>query len=162
MEAHVQLEPMNREDTEQAVDLIRVAMNRIEAHFAHRTMDFHFECQSHGLDDGRSYWLHRKGEQIIGLVGLHHYIWGPRENVWLTWFCVAPAVQRQGMGTALLTTAQDTARKLGYRKFFVETYNMTDFAAARAFYERRGFVQAGQITNYLPNHANMIVYLKPL
>jgi GNAT superfamily N-acetyltransferase len=162
MDAPVQLEAMNPGNTEQAVELIRVAMNGIEARFARRTMDFHFGCQTHGLDDGRSYWVYRQGERILGLVGLHHYIWGPRENVWLTWFCVAPAVQRQGLGTALLAAAQDVARKLGHRKFFVETYDMADFAAARAFYEKQGFVRAGQIADYLPNRANMIVYLKLL
>ena len=158
----IQLVQMQRADIDAAVDLIRKSMNGIEARFAHKTMDFHFGCLDHGLNDGRDYYIYRREGRILGLVGLHNYIWGPRENVWLTWFCVHPEVQGQGLGTTLLSAAEAMARKLDYRKFFIETYDMPDFAVARAFYEKRGFALSGKIDDYLPNKAGMIVYLKCL
>ena len=158
----MELSKMIDKDVEPAVELIRKAMNGIEARFAHRTMEFHFACQERGLSDGRDYYVYRKEGRILGLVGLHNYIWGPRENVWLTWFCVHPDIQQQGVGSSLLAAAEGMAKKLGYAKFFVETYDMADFAAARAFYEKQGFERAGQIADYLPNKADMVVYLKRL
>ncbi|MBN1125218.1 MAG: GNAT family N-acetyltransferase [Sedimentisphaerales bacterium] len=156
----IQLQQMQRADIDAAVELIRKSMNGIEARFAHKTMDFHFACLDHGLNDGRHYYVYRKEGQILGLVGLHNYIWGPRENVWLTWFCVHPDMQGKGLGTTLLSNAEAMARKLDYRKFFIETYDMPDFSTARAFYEKQGFTLAGKIEDYLPNKAGMIVYLK--
>jgi GNAT superfamily N-acetyltransferase len=154
------LDPMTEADIEAAASLVRRAMNEDEGRWARRTMDFHFGCRSHGLDDGRSYFVWRLGEQVVGLVGLHHTIWGPEENVWLAWFAVDPDYQGQGLGLKLLSEVERLAEHLGFAKLMVETYEHPDFDRARRFYERNRFEQTGRIDEYLADGSAMIVYAK--
>jgi GNAT superfamily N-acetyltransferase len=158
----ITLERMTDGDIEEAAAFVARCMNEDEGAYARRTMAFHFRCRSCGLDDGRCYYLWRMGNSIDGLVGLHHYVWGPEENVWLAWFAVAPEMRRRGYGRALIGNVERIAVERGYRKLFVETYAGVDFAQARAFYERAGFRRVGSVSGYLPGGEDMVVYGKPL
>ncbi|MBN1360638.1 MAG: GNAT family N-acetyltransferase [Sedimentisphaerales bacterium] len=153
---------MSEGDIDVAAALVARAMNPDEGRWAARTMGFHFGCQAHGLDDGRSYFVKRQGGTLVGLVGLHHAVWGPEENVWLAWFAVDPDWQGKGLGRELLTAVERIAMERGFRKLLVETYEHADFDKARRFYERSGFRRAGEIANYLPDGAPMVVYAKRL
>ena len=149
-------------DVGEAVVLVGRAMNAAEGRWAERTFGYHFACAEHGIDDGRSYFVWRRGRRIAGLVGLHHYLWGPEGNVWLAWFAVEPDLQRQGHGSALLKSIEAIAREAGYRKLLVETYAHSDFDSARQFYASQGFAEAGRIAEYLDDGSDMIVYGKEL
>ena len=153
---------MQESEIEAACGLIGDAMNPAEARWARKTFDFHFNCRTHGLDDGRQYFTHGKEGHMVALAGLHHYAWGPDENVWLAWFAVHPEYQRQGIGKYLLNKLEELAKAQGYLKLFIETYDHPDFDKARQFYEACGFKRAGEINQYLPDSNNMIVYLKNL
>jgi len=153
---------MHVRDCEAACELIATAMNDAEARWARQTFDFHFKCKRNGLDDGRIYFTHSAGSQIIALVGLHHYAWGPDGNVWLAWFAVHPDFQRQGIGSRMLAFIEDQARNRGFRKLFVETYTHPDFDNARRFYQASGFQHAGDIHDYLPGGDDRLVYAKTL
>ncbi len=156
------LEPMGEGDIEAAAGLVARAMNPDEGRWAARTMRFHFGCQAHDLDDGRMYHVFKQGGVIVGLVGLHHVIWGPEQNIWLAWFAVDPDCQGQGLGRKLLTAIERVAVGKGYRRLLVETYEHADFDKARHFYERSGFCRAGHVSDYLPDGSPMIVYAKRL
>jgi len=54
---------------------------------------------------------------------------------------VAPTARRQGIGGALVAGAMSRARGLGAQTMFLEVAD--DNTAARALYDRRGFVQVG-------------------
>ncbi len=156
------LGPMGGGDIDAAAALVARAMNADEGRWAATTMQFHFGCQAHGLDDGRMYYVARENGRITGLVGLHHAIWGPEQNVWLAWFAVDPDCQGRGMGGRLLEAIEGIAFDQGFRKLLVETYEHSDFDQARRFYERNGFRQMGQVRDYLPDGSAMVVYAKPL
>ncbi len=162
LEYDITLEPMAAREGQAVAALVARTMNETEGQFAKRTIDFHFACQDQGIEDGRSYFVWKPEGEIRGVTGLQNYIWGPRENVWLTWFAVEPELQGRGIGTELLYATEKLAWENGYRKFFVETYSGPDFARAREFYEARGFSEYGQVREYLPNGDAMIVYGKPL
>ncbi len=153
---------MREEDIDEAIQLISLAMNEEEGEWARKTMRFHFGCKEYQEVDGRDYFVWRSGQKIKGLVGLHHYIWGPRENVWLSWFAVDPDLQRQGIGRKLLGSIEKIAERKGYTKFLVETYRHSDFDKARAFYTASGFKEMGQISDYLPDGSEMVVYGKKI
>jgi ribosomal protein S18 acetylase RimI-like enzyme len=153
---------MKAGDIRVAAALVGRAMNADEGRWAARTMHFHFACQSHGLDDGRCYYVSKQGGTLRGLVGLHHTVWGPEENVWLAWFAVDPDCQGQGVGRMLLTEIERVAAKQGFRRLLVETYEHPDFDKARRFYKRHGFRRTGQIADYLPDGSSMAVYAKML
>lgn len=161
-ELDIQLEPMAPEEGAPVAELVARSMNEIEGRFAKRTIDFHFSCQDQGIDDGRSYFIWKQQGEIRGVTGLQNYIWGPAENVWLTWFAVEPVLQGKGIGTRLLEMTEAAAWEKGYRKFFVETYSGEDFARARKFYTARGFTEYGRVKDYLPNGDSMVVFGKGL
>lgn len=156
------LREMQAQEIEEACALIAYAMNPDEGTWARKTLDFHFKCQQHGLHDGRHYYTYRPQQRLVALTGLHHYEWGPPENVWLAWFAVHPDFQRQGIGRQLLTAIEQLAIRQGYSKLFIETYDHPDFDRATKFYEACGFQQVGMIDHYLSDAESMIVYLKPL
>jgi len=153
---------MTEGDIETAVALVSRAMNADEGRWADRTMRFHFSCRSHALDDGRTYYVWRQDGAIRGLVGLHHVIWGPEQNVWLAWFAVDPQCQGRGLGRTLLAAAEKTATDQGYRQLLVETYEHSNFDKARRFYANNGFCQAGRIAGYLDDGSAMVIYAKRL
>ncbi len=157
-----QLEAMAEADIDEACLLVSEAMNENEGRWARATMLHHFGCRRHGLDDGRSYFVWRRDGAIRGLVGLHHYVWGPEENVWLSWLAVHPDHQRQGIGSKLMADIEGKAAERGYTKLFVETYDHPDFDVARAFYAAVGFDEAGRVRRYLPDGSDMVVYGKEL
>ncbi|MEJ2397083.1 MAG: GNAT family N-acetyltransferase [Gammaproteobacteria bacterium] len=153
---------MQEKDIGPVCELIARAMNEAEADWARRTFEKHFACQTHGLDDGRQYYTCHAKTDVLAICGLHHYAWGPDDNVWLAWFAVDPDYQRQGIGRRLLAMLEQQARARDYRKLFIETYDHPDFARARAFYEACGFERAGEIAEYLHDSESMLVYLKRL
>jgi len=156
------LRDMSEKDIEEACRVIAESMNGDEARWAERTMGFHFGCSKHGLYDGRHYFVYSVDGRVKALVGLHHWEWGPKENVWLAWFAVEPGAQNKGIGKALLQSAEALARRMGFLKLFVETYSQPEFEKARQFYKASGFEEAGQIKDYLPGSHDMIVFSKNL
>lgn len=127
-----------------------------------KTLDFHFACAAHGIDDGRSYDVLAAGHVIHGVCGLHHYAWGPEDQVWLAWFAVDPDLHGQGWGASMLNHTMDRAQARGYRHCYIETYSSAEFEKARHFYRRQGFEQVGHIRDYMPGQVDMIVFHKDL
>jgi GNAT superfamily N-acetyltransferase len=156
------LEPMTISDTDQAVELIRGAMNDDEAQWARETIVYHFRLSEAGLTDGRSYFVRRDAGRLIGITGLHCYNWGPPENVWLAWFAVHPEYHGSGLGKQLMDGTIELARTKGFQKLFIETYSQDVFHNARLFYEAQGFEMVGRIENYLSDFSAMVVYMKRL
>lgn len=154
--------PMQPSDIEAVASLVSEAMNAEEGQQAENTLRLHFLSVEHGIDDGRKYVVARRDERLVGVAGLHHYVWGPRENVWLAWFAVNPGLVNQGLGGRLLDIVERTAQDLRYTTMFVETYSTTEFTNARRFYTRRGFELAGKVDQYLPGGGDMLIYRKDL
>jgi ribosomal protein S18 acetylase RimI-like enzyme len=153
---------MKEDDLEETVRLVSVSMNVEEAAWARQTMEFYFSCSKHGIDSGRQYYVWRDDGKICGLVGLHRYIWGSEENVWLSWFAVHPKHQDRGIGSTLMDAVKEHAARAGYKKLLIETYDSPTFKKARSFYRARGFRQVGRVENYLPDGSAMIVFAMPL
>jgi len=159
---NINLVRMKKEDIPEAIDLIRITMNQDEADWASRTMHFHFNCAENSLDDGRYYFVWQNDSKVLGIAGLHHCNWGPKENVWLGWFALDRALHGKGLGSKLFDEMVSLAKSMGFKKMFIETYISPTFEKARKFYLNKGFKPAGEIGNYLPDGEAMIVYLKVL
>jgi len=147
-------------DASSVVQLITEAMNADEGLWASKTIKRHFELRNLRINDGRNYTVFEVEDSVVGISGLHHYEWGPTENVWLGWFALDPRFQRRGLGIDMMKKTECVARELGYRKLFIETYNSTTFERAINFYEKYGFNRAGSINEYLPDDSSMLVFLK--
>ncbi len=158
----MQLEVFEQRDLDESITLIARAMDDDEGRWARVTAEFHLACRRNGLNDGRQYWVYREGGVIRGVIGLHHYVWGPSENAWLAWFAVDPTSQGQRKGTEMLSQMENEARRQGFSKLFVETYASDTFEKARHFYSKRGYSKVGQVDQYLPDGSAMIVFMKRL
>ncbi len=156
------MQELDPELADEAAALIGEAMNPDEGAWARVTIGRHFETRANGLVDGRNYFALLLDGALAGLTGLHHYEWGPDENVWLGWFALSPKLQGRGWGVRLMTETERAAKALGYRKLFIETYDTPTFSRAIRFYAKAGFRKAGMIENYLPDGSSMMVFLKEL
>ena len=163
-EPRIELSPMDVADIDAASALVGRAMNADEGRWAARTMRFHFDCRSHGLDDGRTYYLWRHDGEVKGLVGLHPPRLGARgERLAGSWFAVTPESQGQGLGRELLEAIECTAAAQGVSPTVGRDLRTPPTSTRpRRFYERHGFRRTGHIANYLPNGSSMIVYAKHL
>lgn len=83
---------------------------------------------------GRWYVVATLGDTVVGYAGL----WFDGDVAQVMTIGVAPAIQRQGVGTMLLTALLDRARELGASAALLEV--RVDNAPAIALYERFGFV----------------------
>lgn len=146
------------DDARDAALLIERAMDADERAYAERTFQEYLAARTHGIDDGRELYVYCEMERIVGITGLHRYLWGPPQNVWLSWFAVDPAMHGQGFGKRLMAATIDLARERGFAQLFIETYSSPTFARARTFYAARGFEQVGSIQGYMPDGVDMVVY----
>jgi ribosomal protein S18 acetylase RimI-like enzyme len=153
------LVPMQAGHIDAATEIMSLGRDAVAGARARATFTLHFRLRELGVDDGRSYyvWLHEGA--VAGVSGLHHYTWGPDENVWLGWFGVHPDFGRRGIGSAMLGEMQRVASG-HYRRFFIETHGAN--TRAHAFYRDQGFREAGEIAGYNPDGAPMKVFVKEL
>jgi ribosomal protein S18 acetylase RimI-like enzyme len=161
-DSDAKLQELGPELADEAAALIGEAMNPDEGAWARVTIGRHFEMKDNGLVDGRIYFALLVDGALAGLTGLHHYEWGPDENVWLGWFALSPKLQGRGLGVRLMAETEQAAKARGYRKLFIETYDTPTFSQAIRFYAKAGFRKAGVIENYLPDGSSMMVFLKEL
>lgn len=68
----------------------------------------------------------------------------------------------QGHGSALVSHVEKILNERGVRLLIVETSSLPDFAGARAFYDKNGFVQEARIRNFFAAGDDKIVYTKSL
>ena len=102
-------------------------------------------------------------EQDGRLVGW--ICWGPTPCTLgtydLYWMAVDPALQRGGIGTALLPGME--RRLLGVaRLIVVETAGRADYRGTRAFYQARGYAVAATIPDFYAAGDAQVIYVKSL
>ncbi|HUB16264.1 MAG TPA: ribosomal protein S18-alanine N-acetyltransferase [Acetobacteraceae bacterium] len=73
---------------------------------------------------------------------------------------VAPEVQRQGIGRALLTAGMTLAREQDARSMMLEV--AVDNKAAQALYRQAGFVEAGRRPRYYADGGDALILRAPL
>ena len=149
---------MTPADTVEVISLISKAMNADEAVCAEKTLNFHFSCNAHNINNPFHYFVAKKNGKIVGVTGVVHYLWGAPDAVRLAWFAVLPEYQRQGIGRWLMDQTVELSKRLGFRQLLAETYSDDRFARARSFYERYGFEYAGRVSNYPKKNVDMLVY----
>jgi RimJ/RimL family protein N-acetyltransferase len=153
------LAPMHAGHIDAATEIMALGRNETVGARARATFTLHFRLQELGIDDGRSYFVWMEKGTVAGVTGLHHYTWGPDENVWLAYFGVHPDFGRRGIGASMLSEMQGLA-KAKYRRFFIETHGANE--RAHQFYRSQGFREAGEIADYNPDGAPMKVFVKDL
>ena len=154
-----QLVPMHAGHIDAATEIMALGRNKTVGIRARATFTQHFRLRDLSVDDGRSYFVWMEEGRVAGVTGLHHYSWGPDENVWLAYFGVHPDFGRRGIGAAMLSEMQGLAQAK-YQRFFIETHGANE--RAHRFYRSQGFREAGEIADYNPDGAPMKVFVKDL
>ena len=108
---------------------------------------YRFNVETTGLDDGDLLVLELlddEGERVAGLFG---WTWGGTGFVDL--LHVDARHRRRGLGSRLLATAEDEARRRGCRQVVLATHTFQ----APDYYAARGYVEAGRVEGYPAGHA---------
>jgi len=116
---------------------------------------YEFNVQTTGLCDGRMFSGVIKDESDNIIAAINGHTWGGCCYIVHLW--VHESIRRQGIGRALLQSAEKEAVRRGCTQSLVLTHSFQ----APIFYERHGYVRHASIPNYPKGHAQH-VYLKKL
>jgi GNAT superfamily N-acetyltransferase len=114
---------------------------------------FNFASTPYSHSDDVAFFLKDNDGQIAG--GILGYEWGGWLHITHLW--VSEAFRGHGFGERLLTAAEHHAIDHGCHQSILETFSFQ----ARPFYERFGYVVAGQIDGY-PDGYTCYFMKKPL
>ncbi|MGK9175239.1 GNAT family N-acetyltransferase [Yokenella regensburgei] len=99
-----------------------------------------------------------------GLVGMAYcapevmttHVW----NLLLLW--ITPSHQRRGIGLALLDHVEKAVKAREGRLLLVDTSSLSDYSAARAFYNQQGFIKEARIRDYYAIGEDKITFIKTM
>ena len=98
-------------------------------------------------------------DQLVGYA-----CYGPTpetDRTWdLYWIAVDPEAQGTGGGTRLLTEVERRLQGLNARMLVVETSSRSEYAPTRAFYARRGYVEAARVRAFYAPGDDRIILTK--
>lgn len=78
------------------------------------------------------------------------------------WIVVDPRYQDRGIGTQLLTTAEEKLREAGARKIFVETSSQSKYLSAQNFYHKMGYRLVSYIKDFYKVEDSKLIYVKDI
>jgi ribosomal protein S18 acetylase RimI-like enzyme len=80
----------------------------------------------------------------------------------LYWMVVARDARRRGIGRELISAVEQQLRAEGARLIRLETAGIDSYRAARAFYERTGYTEAGCVRDFYWPGNDLYIYVKYL
>lgn len=78
----------------------------------------------------------------------------------LYWIAVDPSFQGQGLGTALMETAESEAARQGARMLVAETSSSPGYTPALTFYRRRGYRVTARVPDYYAPGDDKLILVK--
>lgn len=80
----------------------------------------------------------------------------------LYWLAVKPSMQGRGIGKLLLSEAESEAKAKGAKALLIETSSKKEQAAARAVYEKAGYILISKINDFYGKNSHLLLYRKDL
>lgn len=85
------------------------------------------------------------------------------EGVWdIYWMAVTPGKQGQGIGSALMTSAEDKIKEAQGRLIFIETSSTLEYEKTRRFHQHQGYEVICQIPDFYAPGDNKLILQKRL
>jgi ribosomal protein S18 acetylase RimI-like enzyme len=101
------------------------------------------------------------GESVLGYI-----CYGPApltEGTWdVYWVAVSGEEQRRGVGSALMTFAEDEIKKAQGRLAIIETSSQPEYERTRRFHHRHGYEMVGRIPDFYAPGDDKLILLKRL
>ena len=119
----------------------------IEAYLAERI--YEFNSKATGRFDGESFSATRRDESGVIRAGISGYTWGGCCYVSYLW--VEERERGNGLGTALLLTAEEHARAKDCVVLFVSSHSFQ----SPGFYERKGYKLQAVVHDHPVGHTNI-------
>ena len=112
-----------------------------------------------GILSGYHVLIAKVGKDISGYI-----CFGPTpltEGTWdVYWMAVSPDKKGQGIGSALLSKAEETIRELNGRLILIETSSIAEYELTRRFYRHAGYSIICRITDFYSTGDSLIVFQK--
>ena len=83
-------------------------------------------------------------EKIVGVTGWYTEARGPKDIIWLGWYCIDPNERGKGFGKEILEWTIGKVKEMGYRVMKLYTTTDPNEAAAQILYEKIGFKLIGE------------------
>ena len=112
---------------------------------------YEFNSKVTGYFDGESFTATRQDDSGNIRAGICGYTWGGCCYVSYLW--VHESERGHGLGTALLRTAEEHARKRGCKVVFLATHSFQ----APGFYERLGYTQQAVVKDHPVGYASLVL-----
>ena len=155
----VHLERVNLMDMPEVIAVAQASYNPKLLPLCLQTLNFHAECLRYGLNDGRTLFRLKKSSELVGVCGLHHYLWGPPTACWLSWFFVDPRYRGCWIGFSMFSALVRAARERGFRALFIETPSAhPEYSALKGYLDRIGFTQEASVTDYYEEGVDLLIY----
>jgi GNAT superfamily N-acetyltransferase len=110
---------------------------------------------------GYTFYVDKEGEKVLGFT-----CFGPRaltDRVFdLYWIVVDPAVQKMGIGRALLEKAEQVVCEQGGRILVIETSGKAHYAGTRAFYLSCGYLHEATLRDLYADGDDLCIFTKRL
>ncbi|MCS7166876.1 MAG: N-acetyltransferase [Gemmatales bacterium] len=123
-----------------------------------------FEDAQKSLEPVRELTTHQVSWFRPGVAGF--VIFGPTPltvHTWdIYWIAVSRDVQRHGIGSRLLESAEARIRAQRGKLVRVETSSLPTYEATRRFYEKHGYQRAGVIPDFYADGDDLVIYYKRL
>ena len=104
-----------------------------------------------GIQDARLLSIMLKHADGELYAGLHGHTWGGTCQIKLLW--VAERERRCGLGTMMLTAAEEEARRRGCKQIMLATHS----SQAPGFYARHGFEQVAVLADNPIGHVDILM-----
>jgi GNAT superfamily N-acetyltransferase len=107
---------------------------------------YEFNVGATAIHDGTLLGIFMRDDNGVMTAGLHGHTWGGTCEISRLW--VSDDLRHQGIGSRLMSAAEEEARRRGCRQMFLTTHSFQ----APVFYASIGFEEIGRITDYPAGH----------
>jgi GNAT superfamily N-acetyltransferase len=132
------------------VETIEISQNEMDAQFiSEKLNEYNFKRVPHYNHQVLNLIAREQNTIIGGLIGDTAWSW-----LYISLFWVAEHKRSLGLGTRILTMAEEVAVERGCRRANLETHDFQSLA----FYQKRGYVIFGQLADFPEGHTKYYLW----
>jgi GNAT superfamily N-acetyltransferase len=139
------------QDTGASPALVVVDAPSLDAANALEERIYEYNVAATGIDDGRYLTIVLKHDDGTMYAGLHGTTWAGICEIKTLW--ISEGERGKGLGSRLLTAAEEEARRRGCRVIHLESFTFQ----APEFYARHGFEPFARLEDLPAGHANVFL-----